>query len=417
MAVKVKINPLTRSGSISSDYLSAFATESIELPADVPVGTSVALIAPDGETLALALVAESASDGAKIAELNTKTQQALAFFANCDVGATKNAYLVVGDTDTLRTFIPVVVRANPFEALASFPPQELPDQIKIHNENEEAHLHIQKLIDQSFENSKGYTDERLESVWKVVGVVDTVENLPDAAVNGNIYFVRADSSEYIWLDEKPGWELLGPTIDLSGYATQAWADGRYPRLSTAAEGVTNPLKGAMRFIHKNAAGEKQPIFRFGSQFTSGANLGDTMREDRWCAELFYDSIRFLTTPGTDPRVLSFVGGSDNSIVRKAELDAAIADIELTAGPQGSAHWGNASYSASFGYVGDESGISISGAYTPGGMNGTFLLVIRGIDPETGENSQVGLDVPTVGYVDALITRINTLETEVRALKG
>lgn len=111
-------------------------------------------------------------------------------------------------------------------------------------------------------------------------------------------------------------------------------DDRYPRLSVSASPVTNPLSSAMRFINRAADGTAKPIFRFGSQFTSGTNTGDTMREDRWFAELFYDSIRFISAPGTDPRILSFASGSDNSIVRKAEMDTALAAIELTPGPQG-----------------------------------------------------------------------------------
>ena len=143
---------------------------------------------------------------------------------------------------------------------------------------------------------------------------------------------EADPTVPAWAkaDAKPAY-----TADEVGAAQASHThDGRYPRLSTAAEEVTNPLSSAMRFINRAADGTAKPIFRFGSQFTSGTNTGDTMREDRWCAELFYDSIRFISAPGTDPRILSFASGSDNSIVRKAELNAAIAAIELTPGPQG-----------------------------------------------------------------------------------
>lgn len=85
---------------------------------------------------------------------------------------------------------------------------------------------VENIVAQSLKDAKAYTDERVKSFWKIIGVVDTVEELPDAAVNGNIYFVRADSSEYIWLDEKPGWELLGTATSLEGYATEEWVSGQ-----------------------------------------------------------------------------------------------------------------------------------------------------------------------------------------------
>lgn len=105
-------------------------------------------------------------------------------------------------------------------------------------------------------------------------------------------------------------------------------DAAYLRLNQNRAGTTNQLSGAILAMHRRD--DKQyPIFMLGSQVSNGL-----MKSDRWVASLYYDRIEFLSDAGTEPRVLAFSAGTDDAIVRKAEMDTAIAAIELTPGPQG-----------------------------------------------------------------------------------
>lgn len=116
MTITITINQQTRAGRINTPYLTAHTTETFALPESVVDGTTVALLTPDRKTLALAF----ASGGA--VTLNTNTQQAVDYFAGCAVNEAKNAALVIGDTDSVQTIIPVAVRANPLDDLAPPPP-------------------------------------------------------------------------------------------------------------------------------------------------------------------------------------------------------------------------------------------------------------------------------------------------------
>lgn len=69
--------------------------------------------------------------------------------------------------------------------------------------------------------------ERLEAIEQSIvggvhykGAVDTVDDLPSDAAQGDLYEVSADNSEWCWNGEK--WFEYGKTtqIDLSGYATK-----------------------------------------------------------------------------------------------------------------------------------------------------------------------------------------------------
>lgn len=116
MAIIVTINELTRAGRVHIPYLTAHTVETFTLPESVADGTTVALLTPDRETLALAF----ASGGS--VTLNTNTQQAVDYFATARVGESKNALMVIGDTDSVQTIIQVVVKANPLDDLAPPPP-------------------------------------------------------------------------------------------------------------------------------------------------------------------------------------------------------------------------------------------------------------------------------------------------------
>lgn len=111
-----------------------------------------------------------------------------------------------------------------------YTPIELVDQVAEHNKDPDAHPDIRAIVgseanarargdEAALEAAKSYADLRVAGLLKICGVVDTVEDLPDVAVNGNVYIVRADGSEYLWLEDAQRWERLGPILDLSGYAT------------------------------------------------------------------------------------------------------------------------------------------------------------------------------------------------------
>lgn len=122
MIVTITINPQTRAGKINTPYLTAHTVETFCFAAapspteEIPDGTAVALLTPDRKTLAMSFV-----QGGCVT-LNTNTQQAADYFLGCAVNEPKNAALVVGDTDSIQTIIPVIVRANPLDDLAPPPP-------------------------------------------------------------------------------------------------------------------------------------------------------------------------------------------------------------------------------------------------------------------------------------------------------
>lgn len=80
----------------------------------------------------------------------------------------------------------------------------------------------------------------ITAVLRFKGAVDTLEDLPaDGNIEGDVYIVNADNSEYVYVDGK-GWEKLGPVIDLSGYAQSkdviqrvTGATGMVPKLTEA----------------------------------------------------------------------------------------------------------------------------------------------------------------------------------------
>ncbi len=142
-----------------------------------------------------------------------------------------------------------------------------------------------------------------------------------------------------------------------GAQTQGEADLRYVRVAPdAATGVLNRLLRGLRFYAHNEseAGTdgNSPFFVFGSQLD-----GDQLREDRWLAKIFYNAIEFLRAPGTERVRLEFnrpvaaaratseaivlwkelvaqIAAHDASADAHADLREALAEIELTPGPQG-----------------------------------------------------------------------------------
>jgi hypothetical protein len=108
-----------RSGRLLGPFIALYSVERLALPDFVPDGTTVALLSPNGDTLALAL-----SQGHAVT-LDTNTTQAAAYAAGLPVGRSLNAFVVVGDSDNLLATVPVLVVANALDALAP-PTQSAP---------------------------------------------------------------------------------------------------------------------------------------------------------------------------------------------------------------------------------------------------------------------------------------------------
>lgn len=67
--------------------------------------------------------------------------------------------------------------------------------------------------------TKNYVDTKVASlgtVFNIKGTVSTVSALPSTGNTvGDVYFVTADNSEYVWTSSNT-WEQFGPTIDING---------------------------------------------------------------------------------------------------------------------------------------------------------------------------------------------------------
>lgn len=113
----IQVQLKNQTGRIDAPYVNLLTIETFALPALVVDGTTVALLTPEGDTLAIG----HASGGQVI--LDSNTLQAAGYCHGAAVGESKNAFLVIGETDALQAIIPVLVRANPLDDLA--PPAAL----------------------------------------------------------------------------------------------------------------------------------------------------------------------------------------------------------------------------------------------------------------------------------------------------
>lgn len=106
-----------QTGRIDAPYVALLTVETFALPASVSDGTTVALLTPEGDTLAI-----GHASGGQVT-LDSNTLQAAGYCHGVPVGESKNAFLVIGETDSLQAIIPVLVRANPLDDLA--PPAQM----------------------------------------------------------------------------------------------------------------------------------------------------------------------------------------------------------------------------------------------------------------------------------------------------
>lgn len=67
-----------------------------------------------------------------------------------------------------------------------------------------------------------YTKEEvgnmLSAALEFKGTVEAYENLPATAETGDVYYVKKDQSEYVWVDATHKWEKLGPVVDYTQFA-------------------------------------------------------------------------------------------------------------------------------------------------------------------------------------------------------
>lgn len=66
-----------------------------------------------------------------------------------------------------------------------------------------------------FEAYKQDLAQKITTVYRFCGSVDTYEELPESPEVGDVYNVHTDGMNYAWTED--GWDSLGGVIDLSGY--------------------------------------------------------------------------------------------------------------------------------------------------------------------------------------------------------
>ena len=90
-----------------------------------------------------------------------------------------------------------------------------------------------------------YTKEEVNTMVSAAlefkGTVEAVANLPETAETGDVYYVKADQSEYVWVDATHKWEKLGPVVDYTQFAqassvyTKGEIDGKVETINGAID--------------------------------------------------------------------------------------------------------------------------------------------------------------------------------------
>lgn len=107
---------------MASGYLGGLTKEAYRFEGrDVPDGAKVALLTPDGRTLAAATVQGGA------AEVDTDTQEVADLLRYQPVGAEAQVHIAIGDSDNILAIIPAKMRKNWLDDSAVHPPAPLPD--------------------------------------------------------------------------------------------------------------------------------------------------------------------------------------------------------------------------------------------------------------------------------------------------
>ncbi len=107
----------------------------------------------------------------------------------------------------------------------------------------------------------------------------------------------------------------GSALPVTSGGLLTWANGRFLMVPTSGDNRTNNLQSAVRLINHNATEGQKPVFRIGSQNTNGGYNGP-MREDRWLREDFWDRVRFLGSPGSEPVDYAFNPNEGEKVVAR-----------------------------------------------------------------------------------------------------
>ena len=101
------------------------------------------------------------------------------------------------------------------------------------------------LLDLKANAADVYTKEEVNTMVSAAlefkGTVEAVENLPETAETGDVYYVKADQSEYVWVDATHKWEKLGPVVDYTQFAqassvyTKGEIDGKVETINGAID--------------------------------------------------------------------------------------------------------------------------------------------------------------------------------------
>lgn len=78
------------------------------------------------------------------------------------------------------------------------------------------------LSSNDFTNAYKNKIDSLQNIYKFVGSVDSFENLPMTAQNGDVYNVINESKSYSWNDTTKEWIELGSTVDVENVITHKY---------------------------------------------------------------------------------------------------------------------------------------------------------------------------------------------------
>ena len=185
-----------RTGTVSG-YLGGLTTEIYRIEGrEVPDGTRLALLTPEGLTLASSEI-EVGDDGAQ-AEVATDTQEVADLLRYQPVGAEASVHIAIGDEDNILAIIPAKMRKNWLDDSAVHPPAPLPDYWT----SEQVKTAIAEAL-------KGYATEEWVS-QKLKGYAAMTSSCGvNAAVEGNgISFgvgVFGDDSANVWAQTDDGY--------------------------------------------------------------------------------------------------------------------------------------------------------------------------------------------------------------------
>lgn len=181
---------------------------------------------------------------------------------------------------------------------------------EVHNEQSERQDSDEAIIDELHDSVvalRSYTDSAIAGVTQFSYRI--VQTLPVRGEKGRIYLVSESSSpnaykEYIWIEDDEEWELIGPNINLDGYASLNSAN-TFTRTNTFSDiHVGNILLGAGKKITFELEGafDVEPY---------GVQGGDVL-ENGLFAKCEFKAFSFVKNGGTSSEFLKADGSVDST---------------------------------------------------------------------------------------------------------